>query len=74
MELARLGRGRPVLDREGAVLALLALCGRAGLPASIWWVGHGWAIVMLAAAILLVVFYAHREHLRRWLHPDVTAS
>ena len=53
---------------------LAGLCGLAVLPASIWWFGHGWAIVMLAAAILLVVFYAHSEHLRRWLHPDVTAS
>jgi len=44
------------------------------LPAAVWWFKHDRVIVVLAAATLLVVFYAHREHLRRWLHPDVTAS
>jgi urea transporter len=44
------------------------------LPVAIWWFKHDWFIVMLAAATLLVVFYAHREHLRRWLHPDAAAS
>jgi len=50
------------------------LCGLAVLPAAVWWFKHDGAIVMLAAATLLVVFYAHREHLRRWLHPDTPAS
>ena len=50
------------------------LCGLAVLPAAIWWFERDWPIVVLAAATLLVVFYAHREHLRRWLHPDATAS
>ena len=52
---------------------LAGLCGLAVLPAAVWWFKHDWAIVMLAAATLLVVFYAHREHLRRWLHPDAAA-
>ena len=50
------------------------LCGLAVLPVAVWWFKQDWAIVMLAAATLLVVFYAHREHLRRWLHPDTAAS
>ena len=50
------------------------LCGLAVLPAAVWWFKHDRVIVMLAAATLLVVFYAHREHLRRWLHPDAPAS
>ena len=50
------------------------LCGLAMLPVAVWWFQRDWAIVMLAAATLLVVFYAHRGHLRRWLHPDAAAS
>ena len=75
----------PIVLLPSLVVTLLALallrrftpaglCGLAVLPAAVWWFQRDWAIVMLAAATLLVVFYAHREHLRRWLHPDTAAS
>jgi glycerol-3-phosphate acyltransferase PlsY len=75
----------PIVLLPSLVVTLLALaflrrftraglCGLAVLPAAVWWFQHDRAIVMLAAATLLVVFYAHREHLRRWLHPDAAAS
>jgi len=53
----------PTLVVTLVALALLrrftraGLCGLAVLPVAVWWFKHDWAIVMLAAATLLVVFY-----------------
>lgn len=53
---------------------LAGLCGLTLLPVSAWWWLRTPAAVAMATAMLAVVLFAHRDHLRRWLHPDSAAS
>lgn len=53
---------------------LAGLCGLCLLPTGTAWAAH-WAKfpALWAGLCLLVILLAHKEHLRRWLHPE-TAS
>lgn len=50
-----------------------ALCGLALLPLAAWWATSERAATGLAAAMLVVVLCAHREHLCRWFWPQSAA-
>lgn len=53
---------------------IAGLCGLAVLPISTWLTTGEIAAGVFAVAVLAVVFQSHRDHLRRWLHPQSTVS
>ena len=53
---------------------IAGLCGLAVLPVSTWWVTGDTMAGIFGGAVLAILLHTHRAHLRRWLHPQTTAS
>ena len=51
------------------------LVGLSILPAATWWATGGLRPAVVASGVVLaVVFYAHHDHLRRWLNPGTATG